>query len=110
MGDREHTAGDESAQRDDRKRHMHVEELLQERLFGVERGVEEDQCEGHRHRGQRAKGQHGGSRTTQPPSLASAPSGPERSPMPAARRAGSQGQSSTRKSNRAYAISPNNRS
>ena len=46
--DREHAARYEAAQRHDRHRHVHVEDLLHEALIGVERRVEED--ERHRHR------------------------------------------------------------
>jgi hypothetical protein len=44
----------EAAERDDRHRHVHVEDLLDEALVGVERGVEEDE------RGRRRNGHDGG--------------------------------------------------
>ena len=51
--DREHAARHEAAERDDRHRHVHVEDLLHEALVGVERRVEEDQRERRRERDRR---------------------------------------------------------
>ena len=56
VGDREDAADDEADQRHDRQRHVQVEDLLDEALVGVERGVEEDQRKRqgeHRHGGDR---------------------------------------------------------
>ena len=53
MPDREQTAEDEPAQRHDRQRHVDVEDLLDEALVGVERGVEEHQRERDADRGDR---------------------------------------------------------
>ena len=49
--DREQPAEHEAAQRDDRERDVHVEDLLQEALFGFEGRVEEHQPKRKRHRG-----------------------------------------------------------
>ena len=43
VADREDAADDEAEQRDDRQRHVQVEDLLDEALVGVSRRVEEDQ-------------------------------------------------------------------
>ena len=51
--DRHDPAGHEAAQRDDRHRHVHVEDLLHEALVGVQRRVEEHE---RQRRGQRDDG------------------------------------------------------
>ncbi len=55
--DREQAAEHEPAQRDDRERHVDVEDLLQEALFGFQRRVEEDERERGRDRDDRRDAQ-----------------------------------------------------
>jgi hypothetical protein len=87
MRDRKATGDHESDQGDDCQRHVHVEDLLDEALIGIDRGVEENEREGA------GKRQHGCDRK-RPQSLS------EQCAVQAA-------YSSIRKSNKAYAKSPN---
>jgi hypothetical protein len=45
VGDRHQAADHKAGERDDRERHVQVEDLLQEAFFGFDRCIEEDEAE-----------------------------------------------------------------